>query len=104
MGKVTIMAGVCGFETHVAAECNGDRCQLSIDSQCGNIKKLAEQLTSVDPWREISLQGQGPEVLAAAAATCPHAACPVPAGIIKAIEVAAGLALPKDATITVRRE
>lgn len=33
-----------------------------------------------------------------------HAACPVPAGIIKAIEVAAGLALPKDAKIEVSSE
>ena len=29
-----------------------------------------------------------------------HAACPVPAAIIKALEVAAGLNVPKDATIT----
>jgi hypothetical protein len=28
-----------------------------------------------------------------------HPACPVPSGILKAIEVAAGLALPKDASI-----
>ncbi|MHB1443957.1 MAG: DUF6951 family protein [Candidatus Humimicrobiaceae bacterium] len=27
---------------------------------------------------------------------CKHAACPVPSGIIKAIEVACRLALPKD--------
>ena len=30
--------------------------------------------------------------------------CPVPSGIIKAIEVAAGLALPKDASIQVSKE
>jgi hypothetical protein len=31
-----------------------------------------------------------------AAKHCQHASCPVPSGIIKAIEVASGLALPKD--------
>jgi hypothetical protein len=39
-----------------------------------------------------------------AAKHCKHAACPVPSGIIKAIEVASGLALPKDASITVTQE
>jgi hypothetical protein len=32
---------------------------------------------------------------------CKHAACPVPSGIIKAVEVASGLALPKNASIQV---
>ena len=30
---------------------------------------------------------------------CPHAACPVPVGIIKAIEVEAKLAVPADVSI-----
>jgi hypothetical protein len=34
---------------------------------------------------------------------CTHAACPVPVGIIKAIEVEAGLALPVDASIKVSK-
>jgi hypothetical protein len=32
---------------------------------------------------------------------CSHAACPVPVGIIKAIEVESNLALPADVTIKV---
>jgi hypothetical protein len=39
-----------------------------------------------------------------AAKHCKHAACPVPSGIIKAVEVASGLALPKDASIQVSQE
>jgi hypothetical protein len=39
-----------------------------------------------------------------AAKHCKHAACPVPSGIVKAVEVASGLALPKDASIKVRQE
>jgi hypothetical protein len=34
---------------------------------------------------------------------CPHPACPVPSGILKAVEVAAGLALPRDASIVIRK-
>ena len=32
---------------------------------------------------------------------CFHSACPVPVGIIKAVEVAAGLALPADVRMTI---
>ena len=38
-----------------------------------------------------------------AARTLPHPACPVPVGIIKAIEVEAGLDLPRDVEIRLSR-
>jgi hypothetical protein len=34
---------------------------------------------------------------------CTHSACPVPVGIIKAVEVEAGLALPADVSIKISR-
>jgi hypothetical protein len=34
-----------------------------------------------------------------AESTIPHVTCPVPTGILKVIEVATGMALPKDASI-----
>jgi len=58
----------------------------------------------VHPFEEIAFRGEGPKTLLLAAKHCKHAACPVPSGIIKAIEVAAGLALPKDASIQVSKE
>jgi hypothetical protein len=33
-----------------------------------------------------------------------HAACPVPSAILKAMEVAAGMALPADVSISIRKE
>jgi coenzyme F420 hydrogenase subunit beta len=56
-------------------------------------------LTEVEPFQEISFRGEGPRTLRAGAKHCYHPACPVPVGIIKAIEIEAGLALPADATI-----
>jgi hypothetical protein len=35
---------------------------------------------------------------------CPHAACPVPVGILKAVEVEAGLALAANVSIEVWQE
>lgn len=66
--------------------------------------KLAEALgEEVNAFQEISFRG-GPKVLELGPQHLSHPACPVPAGIIKAIEVAAGLALPKDACITVIKD
>jgi hypothetical protein len=47
--------------------------------------------------------GDGPVVLRKGMDICFHSACPVPAGIIKAIEVASQLALPQDAIIKVSK-
>lgn len=35
---------------------------------------------------------------------CKHAACPVPSAIIKGVEVACGLALPKDVEIRIAKK
>ncbi len=104
MATTEIRAGICGFTTVVHAEMDGDECVLTINSDCPGIQALGGELTRVDPMREISWRGRPPQVMEAAPKHCSHAACPVPSGIIKAIEVAAGLALPADATITVRRD
>jgi hypothetical protein len=80
---------------------NGSRCAVSIESDCEAIRSLAEDLTAVDPWQEITFRDGGPLILKKGAEHCYHPACPVPVGILKAIEVEAGLALPKDTVIRV---
>jgi hypothetical protein len=52
---------------------------------------------------EITYQGRGPVTLKLVREHCLHPSCPVPAGIIKAVEVEAGLALPKDVAIVVTK-
>ena len=98
MAKAEIFAGICGFNTTVDVKMNGS-CDISIDSECQSIQKLGASLKHVNPFEEISFRGEGPATLREATKHCAHAACPVPAGIIKAVEIAAGLALPADATI-----
>jgi hypothetical protein len=74
---------------------------LEINTRCENIQKLAQELKVVDPTEEISFRGKGPKTLRMATKHCKHAACPVPSGIIKSVEVSSGLALPKDSSIQV---
>ena len=99
MTKANIAAGICGFTTVVKARMEGSTCTLSIESECDAIQRLASELTQVDPFQETTFGGQGPLTLQLAAKHCTHAACPVAIGIIKAVEVEAGLALPADVTI-----
>jgi hypothetical protein len=77
---------------------------LEINTRCEGIQKLAGDLKAVNPIEEISFRGKGPKTLRMAAKHCKHTACPVPSGIVKAVEVASGLALPKDASIKVALE
>lgn len=99
MASAEIDSGICGFQTTVRTKAEGRSVTLEFETTCDYVKKLAEQLTEVDPYREISYRGEGPVTLKLAAEYLVHPACPVPAGIIKATEVEAGLALPQDACI-----
>ena len=100
MAKAEILAGICGFTTTVDAQQNGDgQITLDIQSECKSIRRLAEALREVDAFREFTFRGEGPLTLQLASKYCSHAACPVASGIIKAIEVEAGLALPADVSI-----
>ncbi len=82
---------------------DGNACQISIQSECSAIRKLAEVLTQVEPLKEISARRTMPTILQKGAQYCNHAACPVPVGIIKAVEIEAGLALPTDVTIRLEK-
>ncbi len=104
MASAEIESGICGFCTTVRTKADGRRVRVEFETTCGYVEKLAEQLTEVDPYKEISYRGDGPVTLRLAAEHLVHPACPVPAGIIKAIEVEAGLALPKDASIKPSKE
>ena len=78
---------------------DGRNVAISIESDCDAIQRLGEELAEVEPFQEISFRGEGPRTLELGAKHCYHTACPVPVGIIKAIEIEAGLALPADASI-----
>ena len=99
MAKAEIKSGICGFTTWVEARKDGSYCTISIDSDCEAIQRLATELTRVHPLREITFRGKGPLTLELGTKHCAHPACPVPVGVIKVVEVEAGLALPADVTI-----
>jgi len=103
MATAEIFAGNCGFTTKVEATMDGKVCKLKIVSECSAIKMMAEELTEVHPFQEISFRRAMPTIHAAGHKFCTHAACPVPVGIIKAMEVEAKIALPTDVTIKIAK-
>jgi hypothetical protein len=103
MAKAEVHAGICGFNTTIETTLDGDVCKVSIQSECSAIQRLAQELTEANPYQEISTRRKMPKTLEMGAKFCTHAACPVPVGIIKAVEVEAGLALPADVTIQVKK-
>jgi hypothetical protein len=102
VATVEIDAGVCGHATTVkATRGEGHSVKIAIESDCPQVRSLDAEIDEVDALQQIGLRKGLPPVLQIAYARCAHAACPVPAGVIKAIEVAAGLALPRDVSMRV---
>jgi hypothetical protein len=102
---VIVDAGVCGYTTTIrAAKTAGYNVRLELQSDCPHVQKIADEPIEIDAVRQIGLRGGLPPLLESAYACCAHAACPVPSALIKAVEVAAGLALPDDVTMSITKE
>lgn len=99
MAKAEIFAGNCGFSTQVETSMDGKVCKIQMTSECAAMRRLAAELTEVDPYKEISFRRAMPKTHEMGHKFCTHAACPVPVGIIKAVEIEAKLALPTDVSI-----
>lgn len=99
MARAEIFSGICGFTTVVETSMEGEDCHIAIQSECKSIQRLGQELVQVSPFQEISFRRSTPLTHQLGAKYCAHAACPVPVGIIKAVEIEAGLALPADVTI-----
>jgi hypothetical protein len=104
MAKAEIFAGNCGYNTEIEATKDGQVVKLNIASECPAMQKMAEELTEVNPYEEVSFRRAMPKIHEAGHKHCTHAACPVPVGIIKAVEIEAKLALPTDVTIKLSKE
>lgn len=97
---VTITPGPCKLITKVRATANEEgRIDLEIETDCKFYQSLGEELRSVDAYEEVFSPFGENSVSEACKKYCRHATCPVPAGILKAIEAEAKLALPTDASI-----
>ena len=100
MTTVVVQSGACGYSVTVSAERGaGGEVRVTLETDCEMVRQMQEDVQTLD--RMAALTGfQNNPVYRSAGRHLKHAACPVPAGILKAIEVEAGLNVSKDARIT----
>lgn len=106
---VEIDAGICGFRTTAAAISPDDQnVSFDVQTDCEKIRQLGDLLKTQDPFDAFQEIGPSPgsAVMRAARSVLTGccAGCAVPVGLFKAMQVAAGLALPKDIVIRLARE
>ena len=100
--RISVHAGVCGFVTEITAIADDDQMvRFVVTSPCANLQGLAAALPSqVDAYQEIGAGYDG-ELWTAMRGVLRGccSGCVAPAAIFKAMQVAAGVALPADAAL-----
>jgi len=100
MTRVVVHSGICGFSTTVTAEKGKDKkILISLETECEMVEKMAEEISVIDMMAVFTRFLENP-VYRSASKHLKHVTCPVPGGILKAMEVEAGFAVPKDVSIT----
>ncbi|MBT3178339.1 MAG: hypothetical protein HOG03_17520 [Desulfobacula sp.] len=106
MVNVEIKGGICGFTTQVYAEDKtGYKASFRLESKCPNWKKVdaflggKELNMMTELFKDKKTGALNSQVMEVSLKMIPHVSCPVISGILKALEVSVGLALPKDAAI-----
>lgn len=72
--------------------------RVEIASDCQMVIEMARSLAELDQWDALKRHVHS-EVYKCASECRLHAACPLPMAILKAIEVEAGLALPRPVLV-----
>ena len=106
---VEIDAGICGFRTTAAVTSpDGQNVSFDVQSDCEKIRKLGQALQAkgpVDAYQEIATGAEGVLLTTTRACLCGCCSgCIVPTGLFKGMQVAAGLALPKDLKVRLSKE
>ncbi len=98
--RVTVDSGICGFHCLIEAwEKEKRKVLIRISgSECEQIQSLSEKVTEMNLRDLFAPIGKSPVFSTAQSFGC-HPSCPVPIAILKAVEVAMGMALPRDAVI-----
>jgi hypothetical protein len=105
MAIVKVNAGICGFNTIIKVQSEDmQNAMIRFETECPNLKPLEQELKELDSFQECFSNIGESNVFKQSQKYCKHAACPVPTAIIKGVEVACGLALPKDVVIKITKE
>ncbi len=104
MTTVVVNSGACGFIVTIKAKKGKDKTvEVAIETGCEMVQKMQKEIATLD--RMAVLTGFGNNAVHRSAAKhLKHAACPVPAAILKAVETELGLNVARDVTILFKKE
>ena len=104
MAAVEILPGICGLKTKLRITADEEQTvQVEIESECPYITAMQEDLKDLDGYSECFARYSSSTVYSVAEMNIKHLACPVPTAIIKGMEVACGLALPRNVTLIIEK-
>src|SRR5574340_1263171 len=104
MTKILIQPGACGMLVTVEVEKKDKKTfTVTINSECEMVRKLGAELPELD-FMDVFKRIRENPVYAKVAVCLKHVSCPVPTGILKALEVEAGLAVPRDVSIVFEKD
>jgi hypothetical protein len=95
-----VEAGVCGMVSRITATMSEDMMSVNvtIESDCPMVRKLSP-IEGINPYSAVGTPFTESDIYVKAAGCVKHTACPVPCGIVKAIEAEAGLGLKRPVKI-----
>ena len=102
---VTAEPGICGFPCTIKAQKSGNQTvTLEINgSECKQIQRMSSCLTGMSLKELFMPLTRNPVYTAAEKSGC-HPSCTIPAAVLKAVEVAFGMALPREVHIKFKNE
>ncbi len=97
--RVATEPGICGFSCIIEARRSSGLVSIKImGSECKQIQRLSKSITEISLEELFRPLTRNPVYLLAQQAGC-HPSCPVPVAVLKAVEVAMEMALPRDVLI-----
>ncbi|MBO4798884.1 MAG: hypothetical protein J5494_08985 [Candidatus Methanomethylophilaceae archaeon] len=95
-----VKAGICGMTTRITATPSEDMMTMTVklESDCPMVCK-EPVIENISCYEEVGTPFTESAVYCWASRNLKHTACPVPCGIVKCIEAAAGLGLKKPVSI-----
>ena len=100
-GKVSLHvdAGVCRFIAKVECWMEDGLLKCSIKSGCAHVQEFAVALEPCEMMDAMKMPFSDNKVYIVGGKTLKHSTCPLPMAVLKGFEVAAGLALKRDASV-----
>lgn len=102
MTKAEIHPGRCAHVSEIRVQMQKTGlCDVELVSECPQMQMLASRITSVNPEDEIS-RGSS-RIISQARRCCHHTYCPVPAALVRAVQIEFGKDLLGDINIHFNR-